>query len=74
MEEQLGTKLVQFTLRLEGCWFIGPWREKAKPLRPQGLWPNPTHGSPPPCLPRGQIPRVATFPWALCKSDALELG
>ena len=26
MEEQFGAKFMQFTLRLEGCCLIGPWR------------------------------------------------
>lgn len=26
MEEQLGAKFMQFTLGLEGCCLIGPWR------------------------------------------------
>lgn len=50
MEEQLGAKLMQFTLRLEGCCLIGPWGDGQGLQTWPGLWPNPIQRLPLVCL------------------------
>lgn len=41
MKEQLGAKLMQFTLGLEGCCLIGPWGVGRGLQTWLGLWLNP---------------------------------
>lgn len=56
MEEQLGAKLVQLTLGLEGCHLLGPWGVGRELQTWLGHWPNPIRRLPLLCLTTGHIP------------------
>lgn len=62
MEEQLGAKLMQFTLGLEGCCLIGPWGMSRGLQTWLGFWPNPIQSPHLLCLIRGPPPGMPSLP------------
>lgn len=62
MEEQLGAKVMQITLGLEGCRLIGPWRVGRGLQTHLGFWPNPIQSLPLLCLIREQTPSFPLDP------------